>query len=78
MSYAEIKGSRETTAGGKVTTGVILGVSDNGAGGAAAAAYYTGDSGETGKVCVLAKVTPEIIPGIWLHTDQYQGFVAYS
>lgn len=78
MAITEIMGSRETTAEGKITTAVKLLVSDDGAGGAAAGDLYLLESAPTGRVCVRAKVTPEIIPGVYLHTDQYQGFVAYS
>jgi len=78
MAITEIKGSRETTAEGKIATAVKLLVSTTGTGGAAAGDDYLTETTATGRKLVRAKITPEVIPGIYLHTEQYQGFVAYA
>ena len=78
MAIAEIMGSRETTAAGKTTTAVKLLVSDNGSGGGSAGDYYLSESGATGRVLTKAKITPEVLPGLYLHVQEYQGFVAFA
>ena len=78
MAITEIMGSRETTAEGKIATAVKLLISTDGVGGAVAGANYLLETTPTGRKLVRAKITPEVIPGLVLHTEQYQGFVAYA
>ena len=78
MASSEIKGSRETTDEGKTTSAVRLYVGDAATEPVTVAEFYPGCSLVHEKRCVRVKSTPEIIPGLWLFTIQYQGFVLYS
>ena len=78
MAIAEIMGSRETVAEGRVSTAVKLLISTTGTGGASAGDDYLDETTVTGRKMVRAKITPEVLPGLFLHTEQYQGFVAYA
>lgn len=78
MAITEISGSRETDTGGKTYSAVKLLISTDGTGGAAAGDDYLTETTPTGRKLVRAKITLEVLPGLVLHTEQYQGFVAYA
>lgn len=77
---SEIKGSRSTNVGGKLTEATQLFVTDDGTTGIPAiGADYTGDAaGIMARKCISVRTDPEYFPGIYFHVVTFRQFVAYA
>ena len=78
MSYGEVNGSRKAVKTGKRTMYVVIGVSDDGAGGPEVGGLYLTETGVMAHRCTRVNETPEVIPGLWFHEATYEAFVAYA
>jgi len=79
MASQEIKGSRKLWTDGKIRRVTQLFISDDGSSDVPVAGeLFDLDTGITARVCYNTSKQPEVVPGIYYHQCDFQGWIAYS